>query len=221
MSDQVLEIGPGKGALTFPLSKQVNKITAVEIDPKLVNLLSKSLPENVFLMQGDILKFDTTELDHKYKIIGNLPYYITSPVIFNFVGTDSNWSQLTIMVQKEVADRITAGPGNKNYGRLSVMIQANCTVEKHFNIPATAFYPKPKVDSTLITLFPVDHKIHNWDLFYNIVKSAFQHRRKMLKNSLSEYLTEIQIEKYGNIRPEQLTVKDFINISEYCINTLK
>ena len=219
-TDNVLEIGPGKGELTFPLASQVNHITAVEIDPKLISFLSETIQDNVTLECTDILDFDPIVMELNYKIIGNLPYYITTPIIFKFLD-NKNWSQMTIMVQKEVADRITANPGNKIYGRLSVMIQARSQIQKHFNIPATAFYPKPKVDSTLLSLTPIDLKIKNLNLFKNIVKTAFQQRRKMIKNSLLAYLTENQVKEYGKLRPEQLTVNDFINISEYCFNTIK
>ena len=219
-TDNVLEIGPGKGELTFPLANQVNHITAVEIDPILISFLSEKIQDNVTLECNDILNFDPIVMELNYKIIGNLPYYITTPIIFKFLE-NKNWSQMTIMVQKEVADRITANPGKKIYGRLSVMIQARSQIQKHFNIPATAFYPKPKVDSTLLSLTPIDLRIKNLNLFKNIVKTAFQQRRKMIKNSLSAYLTEDQIKEYGNLRPEQLTVNDFINISEYCFNTIK
>ena len=218
--DNILEIGPGKGALTLLLSKQVKLITAVEIDPKLVSLLKKTMPKNIIIQQGDILKFDPKILGVNYKIIGNLPYYITTKIIFKFLKI-YGCKQMTILVQKEVADRITANPGNRIYGRLSIMVQASSVVKKHFNIPATAFYPKPKVDSTLISLFPRNLKIKHEKLFNNIVKSAFNKRRKMIKNSLKEYLTEKQVKELGNYRPEELTIQQFINISDSCMRITK
>ena len=125
---------------------------------------------------------------------------------------------MTIMVQKEVANRIIAKPGNKNYGRLSIMVQAYSYITHHFNISPNLFEPKPKVDSTVITIKPKPMTVMNPHLFYTIVKLAFQKRRKMLKNSLSDYLTNEQLNKYGHIRPERISVNDFINISDSCIN---
>ena len=148
--DTVLEIGPGKGALTYPLSKRVKKIIAVEIDPILVSHLKENFIENIELINDDILRFKHTSIKKGYKIIGNLPYYITTPIIFSFLESE-NWSKMTIMVQKEVADRMIAKPGNKNYGRLSIMVQAQASVEKHFDISNNLFFPKPKVKSSLMS----------------------------------------------------------------------
>ena len=180
----------------------------------------ESMPKNINVEQGDILKFNPNILGDNYKIIGNLPYYITTKIIFKFLNV-YGWDQMTIMVQKEVADRITANPGNRIYGRLSIMVQASSVVKKHFNIPGTAFYPRPKVDSTLISLFPRNLNIKHKILFDDIVKSAFIKRRKMIKNSLRDYLTEKQVEEFGNFRPEELTIQQFINISDSCIHITK
>ena len=215
-NDIILEIGPGRGALTFPLSKIVKKIFAIEIDPKLVELLELNITPNTKIINNDILKYDLNTLDNNYKIIGNLPYYITTPIIFKFFE-NLNWNKMTIMVQKEVANRIIASPGHKNYGRLSIMIQAYTSVRKHFDISPSLFEPKPKVYSSLITLKPKSHIISNKILFNQIVKKAFQKRRKMLKNSLINFLTNDQIKTYGHLRPDAISVNDFIKISDSCI----
>ena len=215
-NDIILEIGPGRGALTFPLSKIVKKIYAIEIDPKLVELLELNIAPNTKIINNDILKYDLNTLDNNYKIIGNLPYYITTPIIFKFFE-NLNWNKMTIMVQKEVANRIIASPGHKNYGRLSIMIQAYTSVKKHFDISPSLFEPKPKVYSSLITLKPKSHIISNKILFNQIVKKAFQKRRKMLKNSLINFLTNDQIKTYGHLRPDAISVNDFIKISDSCI----
>ncbi len=215
-NDIILEIGPGRGALTFPLSKIVKRIYAIEIDPKLVELLELNITPNTKIINNDILKYDLNTLDNNYKIIGNLPYYITTPIIFKFFE-NLNWNKMTIMVQKEVANRIIASPGHKNYGRLSIMIQAYTSVKKHFDISPSLFEPKPKIYSSLITLKPKSHIISNKILFNQIVKKAFQKRRKMLKNSLLNFLTNDQIKTYGHLRPDAISVNDFIKISDSCI----
>ena len=183
----------------------------------LCKILNEHNFEKIKITNDDILNYDLSSLSKGYKIIGNLPYYITTPIIFKFLN-NINWVKMTIMVQKEVANRIIAKPGNKNYGRLSIMIQAYSSITQHFNISPNLFEPKPKVDSTVISIKPKPIKIMNPNLFYTIVKLAFQKRRKMLKNSLSDYLTNEQINKYGHIRPEKISVNDFINISDSCIN---
>ena len=216
-NDTVIEIGPGRGALTFPLSKISKQLIAIEIDPMLCSILKKNRQPNLIINNDDILNYDIDDLSDGYKIIGNLPYYITTPIIFKFLN-NLNWSKMTIMVQKEVANRIVAKPGNKNYGRLSIMVQAHSFVTKHFDISNTFFEPKPKVDSTIISIKPKPISIINPNLFYKIVKLAFQKRRKMLKNSLSLYLNNEQLKKYGHLRPEKISVNDFINISVSCLN---
>ena len=215
--DVILEIGPGRGALTFPLSKISKNLIAVEIDPKLTEKLNQTISSNTQIVNCDILKYDLKNFCNNYKIIGNLPYYITTPIIFKFLKS-LYWEKMTIMVQKEVANRITANPCNKNYGRLSIMIQAYASIKKHFDLSPNLFEPKPKVSSTLISLKPKYNSIANESLFYDIVKLAFQKRRKMLKNSLSNYLNNEQIKLYGHLRPETITVDDFIKISDSCIN---
>ncbi len=218
--DTVLEIGPGKGALTYPLSKRVKKIIAVEIDPILVSHLKENFIENIELVNDDILRFKHTSIKKGYKIIGNLPYYITTPIIFSFLESE-NWSKMTIMVQKEVADRMIAKPGNKNYGRLSIMVQAQASVEKHFDISNNLFFPKPKVKSSLISIMPKNNLKHNKIIFYSIIKLAFQKRRKILKNSISNYLNDENIKIFGHLRPENISVEEYIKISQSCINNKK
>jgi len=213
--DVILEVGPGKGALTFELSKKVKELIAIEIDPFLVNYLNANKPDNLIIHQGDILDFDLDEIQGDYKIIGNLPYNITSPIIFKLLS-NLCWNEAVLMVQNEVAERIVASPGSKIYGRLSVMVQAFAEVKFHFKVPPIVFYPKPEVYSAVISLTPIDKKIKCRTMFSEIVRLAFSQRRKKIRNTLKFHLTENNLEQFGDLRPEALGVLDFIDISNSC-----
>lgn len=211
--DSVLEIGPGDGALTAALAPLVSKVYAVEIDPLLVRLLKRTSPPNVDVIEADILNFDLDTLPAGYIILGNLPYYLTTPIIFKIIN-NSRWTRAVLMVQKEVGARITASPGGKTYGRLSVMVQTCTSVESHFKVPSNVFQPKPKVDSVVISLTPLSRNNFDRVNHHNIVKLAFSQRRKKLKNTLGDHLNRKFLKVYGDQRPEQLSVDDFIVISE-------
>ena len=194
--DLVIEIGPGVGVITAEAAKQAKKVVTIEIDKSLIPILEETLAQydNVTVVNKDILKTDLKELIEEHgtgggvKIIGNLPYYITTPIIMKILEEDVSVDSITIMMQKEVADRINAKPGSKNYGGLSVAVQYYCTVEKIATAPKGAFVPSPKVDSAVLRLDvrkerPV--KVLDEKIFFQCIKSGFEQRRKTLGNSLT------------------------------------
>lgn len=212
LHDVVIEIGPGQGALTFELAKQVQTIHAIEIDPLLVKYLNESVPKNVNIIHQNILDFDLSQLSSDIKVIGNLPYNITSPIIFKFLNY-TGWSKMVFMTQKEVAQRITSIHGNKTYGRLSVMTQALSDVELSFTVPKTVFFPQPDVTSAILTFEPINTTIPDIHHFSKVVKQAFSQRRKTLRNTLKDIFTAEELGKFSSKRAEELSVEDFITLS--------
>lgn len=194
--DTVLEIGPGIGVITYEAAKLAKKIIAVEIDKSLLPILAETLSEydNVKVINEDILKLDINKLIEdegmkNVKIMGNLPYYITTPIIMKILEEGVKASSITIMMQKEVADRIKAGPGTKAYGALSVAVQYYCTVDKVASVPRSVFVPQPNVDSIVLRLNIRSEKavkMDNEKLFFDCVKAGFGQRRKTLLNSLQK-----------------------------------
>ena len=194
--DLVIEIGPGIGVITREAAETAKKVIAVEIDKNLIPILKETLSDvdNVEIVNQDILKTDVNQLIENQgdsvsgvKIIGNLPYYITTPIIMKLLEDGVKANSITVMMQKEVADRIKAFPGSKAYGALSVAVQYYCTVEAVVNVPKEVFVPQPKVDSTVLRLnireeAPV--KLLNREIFFRCVKAGFGQRRKTLLNSL-------------------------------------
>ena len=194
--DLVIEIGPGVGVLTAEAAQRAAKVVAVEIDTNLIPILEETLAEydNVTVINRDILKTDLKELVEEHgtgggvKIIGNLPYYITTPIIMKILEEDVKVDSITIMMQKEVADRIKASPGNKTYGALSAAVQYYCTIEQIATAPKEVFVPRPKVDSAVLRLdVRKEHPVELLDeaMFFRCIKSGFEQRRKTLLNSLN------------------------------------
>ncbi|MEA3475866.1 MAG: 16S rRNA (adenine(1518)-N(6)/adenine(1519)-N(6))-dimethyltransferase RsmA [Candidatus Cloacimonadota bacterium] len=224
-NDIVWEIGPGQGILTEKLLKKCNKLIAFEIDKKWYKFLKYKLSEpNFELINMDILDVDFSKYvdNERIKIVANLPYQITSPIIFKFIDNRELFSSITIMIQYEVADRIIARPSCKDYGRLSIKSQFYFKISKLFRVPPHLFKPKPKVVSAVIQMVPKKklQKIDNEKLLWKIVDVTFQHRRKMLRASLKYFLSDkvlkILIEKQGlclTKRPEELSIEEFINLS--------
>jgi len=210
--DVVIEIGPGKGALTFELATQVQKVHAVEIDPLLVNHLTEHAPKNVNVIHQDILDLDLSQFSGDVKIIGNLPFNITSPIIFKFLDW-TGWSKMVFMTQREVAQRITSIHGNKTYGRLSVMTQALSNIQLSFTVPKTVFFPQPDVTSAILTFDPISMSIADIDHFSHVVKQAFSQRRKTLRNTLKGLFTSQELGDFSGKRAEELSVHDFITLS--------
>ncbi|MGB4157177.1 MAG: 16S rRNA (adenine(1518)-N(6)/adenine(1519)-N(6))-dimethyltransferase RsmA [Caldicoprobacterales bacterium] len=194
--DRVLEIGPGIGTLTQELVSTAAKVVAVEIDKSLLPVLEETLgqPPNLRIVHGDILKIDIRGLINEFfegkefKVVANLPYYITTPIIMRFLEEDLPFTALTVMIQKEVAQRMAAKPGQKEYGSLSVAIQYYTKPRIVCKVPSSVFMPKPKVDSIVIALDrleepPVD--VFDRDLFFKVVRAAFAKRRKTILNNLT------------------------------------
>jgi len=192
--DTVIEIGPGVGVITAEAAQQAKQVIAIEIDKTLIPILDKTLGEfdNVKVVNEDVLKLDINALIEEegakgVKIMGNLPYYITTPIIMKILEEEVKADSITIMMQKEVADRIKAMPGNKIYGALSVAVQYYCTVEKVADVPRNVFVPQPNVDSVVLRLNIRDEKpveVADRKLFFDCVKAGFGQRRKTLLNSL-------------------------------------
>lgn len=198
--DLVIEIGPGIGVLTAEAAQQAAKVVAIEIDCKLIPILDETLAEydNVEVINQDILKTDLNGIIDEQrakgsfsgdvKIIGNLPYYITTPIIMHILENSIRAESITVMMQKEVADRIKASPGNKTYGAISAAVQYYCEVEQVVSVPKEVFVPRPKVDSAVLKLTIRDKKpvdLIDEKAFFACIKSGFGQRRKTLLNSLT------------------------------------
>lgn len=216
----IVEIGPGLGALTWPLLEQVDSLHAIELDRDLVARfeMDPRARGRLNLHQHDALKFDFSSLVNspgKLRIIGNLPYNISTPLLFHLLEFAPFIDDMMFMLQKEVVQRITAAPGGKNYGRLSVILQSQCAVEKIIDVHPGAFSPPPKVDSAVVQLIPHTKAvagITNRDNFSRIVKASFAQRRKTLRNNLKGILTETEITAAGiapSVRAETLSLEDF------------
>ena len=228
--DNLLEIGPGKGALTFPLLAESKQLTAVELDRDLIPILQRrSVQYGVLdIINCDILKFDLNALtktdDQQYRIAGNLPYNISTPLMLHLMASISHIRDMHFMVQKEVALRIAANVGDKNYGRLSIMMQYYCQCEYLFDVPPQSFTPPPAVDSAIIRLIPHIQpiiEVQDFELFSLIVKTAFGQRRKTISNSLKKIITpscfeEAQIDR--SLRAECLTGENFARLTNTKLN---
>lgn len=233
-SGVVLEIGPGTGILTRFLVQRKWQVLTIEYDSKLASELKASLnyPENLQVIEADILKTDVQEIMAPYKdlqkaVIGNLPYHITSPILFKLFDNAALFEQALFMVQKEVALRMTSQPGSKDYGILSVFCQYYSEPEFLFTVPSHLFYPKPTVDSGVVRLcLEGGFRWHLADvsLFRRIVRHTFNQRRKMLKNTLlnlfpKTILNDLDVDL--SRRPETLTVAEFINLANRIHQSLK
>jgi 16S rRNA (adenine1518-N6/adenine1519-N6)-dimethyltransferase len=232
VGDYVLEVGPGPGVLTQALSEIACKVWAIELDDNFSKILVEEFKakDNVKIIHTDALSFNLQDLklpeDSKLKLIANLPYYITSPLINHFIDQRQYLQSMTIMVQQEVARRIAAKPGTKDYGILSVATQAYCDASVLFVVPPSSFLPAPKVHSAVIHLQVLPAPRINPDTeqkFFKIVKAAFSQRRKTLLNSMShglgiekDALSNI-IKRMGlsaNIRAEELSIEDYNKLTE-------
>ncbi|MGY8813979.1 MAG: 16S rRNA (adenine(1518)-N(6)/adenine(1519)-N(6))-dimethyltransferase RsmA [Gammaproteobacteria bacterium] len=217
-----IEIGPGRGALTFPLLERIKCLHVVEIDKDLSDLLeSNKLPDNKLIIhREDAMKLDfCARFPGQLSILGNLPYNISTPILFHLLNHSKCIRQMLFMLQKEVADRICADAGSKTYGRLSVMVQSVCETQKLFDVSPGSFTPQPKVESTVLKLSPEINKypkILKPDIFKLIVRSAFSKRRKTIRNALKgiigeELLLSVAIDPSS--RPETISVESFITLA--------
>lgn len=217
--DVMVEIGPGLGAITEPLLHFVNALQIIEIDRDLIKYWRNRYPERIVLHACDILDFDYQTLPKGFRLVGNLPYNISTPILFGLYGAIDRLQDAHFMLQKEVVERLTADPGSKTYGRLSVMMQYAFDLEWLFDVPASSFNPPPKVTSAVMRMIPKSNRVAvNMMLFGTVVRTAFSQRRKKLSNTLKHYLTASDyriLEIDPNLRAEALSVEDFIKITNW------
>lgn len=222
-ADRLVEIGPGRGALTQPLYQQLDELHAVEFDRDLIKWLRETFLSHRFVLhESDALKFDFSQLfngAHNLRVVGNLPYNISTPLIFHLIKQADGIRDMHFMLQKEVVDRLTADPGSKSWGRLSVMVQYSCRADYLFFVPPSAFKPPPKVDSAVVRLTPHTERpfvADDFGLFEALVRQAFSQRRKAIRNGVKSWLTSDQIEAAGvnpGYRPDNLSVADFVALA--------
>ncbi len=239
--DFVIEIGPGIGTLSEVILERAWKALLIEIDEKLIPILEKTLGDydNVEIMNIDVMKVDINEIirekaeGHKVKFVANLPYYITTPILMKILRGNVDYESVTVMVQKEVAERMQAGPGSKDYGALSLAVQFYTNPEIVDKVPAGKFFPPPKVDSAVINLKKKDTPLPEGlseELLFLVIRSSFEQRRKALYNGLVNH-KELGLDKEKarklitelgwpeTVRGEKLTLDDFIRLAEKIANT--
>jgi 16S rRNA (adenine1518-N6/adenine1519-N6)-dimethyltransferase len=217
-NQQLVEIGPGQGAITLPVLKIAQRMSAIELDRDLIAPLQQMAIGHgqLQVISADALNFDFAALadEGQLRVIGNLPYNISTPLIFHLLRQVHAISDMHFMLQKEVVDRMAAPPGGKVYGRLSVMVQAHCKVESLFKVPPSAFHPVPKVDSAIVKLtpHPVQPEANLLAALENLTRAAFGARRKTLANSLHGLLSDIELAACGvdpKRRAETLSQAEF------------
>ena len=235
--DNLVEIGPGKGAITEQLLASCPTLNVVELDRDLIPiLLSQFIARypDFRIHQTDALKFDFATLlqdaqgesKGPLRIVGNLPYNISTPLIFHLLSYQADVKDMHFMLQKEVVDRMAAQPGEKAYGRLGVMVQYYCKVENLFDVPPECFNPRPKVDSAIVRLTPhtqLPHPAKDVKLLSRLVNTAFQQRRKTLRNSLKQLLPVDAIESLNidtSVRPENITLEEYVALSDKLADAL-
>ena len=221
-NDLLIEIGPGLGALTKPLLEKTNRLLAIELDRDIVSWMENEYSKkNITIFNEDVLNFNFNQFDQKIRIVGNLPYNISTPILFKCIDNILNIKDLHFMLQKEVVDRMVAIPSSPEYGRLSVMLQYYFAMEHLVNVPKESFEPEPKVESSFVRLIPYEQYpfiANNIEQFARIVKEAFSQRRKTIRNTLKSFISENDFEKIGinpQLRAENLSVSDFVKISNY------
>jgi 16S rRNA (adenine1518-N6/adenine1519-N6)-dimethyltransferase len=224
-----VEIGPGQGALTEPLLKEGARLDVIELDRDLAALLREKFKQrdNLRIHSADALKFDFAALvddGRKLRVVGNLPYNISTPLMFHLLDNAACIQDMHFMLQKEVVDRICAAPGGKKYGRLSVMMQYYCATELLFDVPPESFDPAPQVMSAIVRLIPHRQppvEVHNVATLNKIVTQAFSQRRKTLRNSLKTLIAEQDIEALDidpTLRAEMISLNDFAKLSNLLQN---
>jgi 16S rRNA (adenine1518-N6/adenine1519-N6)-dimethyltransferase len=212
-NDHIIEIGPGKGALTFPLIDYLENIHVIEIDRDLIALLQKKNNIKITIHESDALVFNFDQFKQNIRIVGNLPYNISSPLLFHLLNYRGNIIDMTFMLQKEVVDRIVAPPGSKVYGRISVIMQTFFDTELMFVVPKESFDPQPKIESAILYLKTKKQPlIQNFKPLEDIVKIAFSQRRKTLKNCLKSVLNQSQTDIDLSQRAEMLSVENFVTL---------
>ena len=218
--EHIAEIGPGEGALTDQLVKQADVLHVIEIDRDLAAALRQRFPpERLVVHEGDALAFDYARLPAPLRLVGNLPYNISTPLLFHLLNYAERFSDLTFMLQREVVERMVASPSGPEYGRLSVMLQYRYDMEMLFTVPPEAFRPPPKVESAIVRLRPRPASqllARDAQTLGRVVTAAFTQRRKTLRNALGKLIGEDGLRRLGidpGLRPENLSVADYVAIS--------
>ncbi|MFZ5757249.1 MAG: 16S rRNA (adenine(1518)-N(6)/adenine(1519)-N(6))-dimethyltransferase RsmA [Pseudomonadota bacterium] len=227
--ESLVEIGPGLGALTAPLVAGAGFLDVIEIDRDLAPRIAERFGKQVEVHEADALKFDFAALaqqrGRRLRVVGNLPYNISTPLVFHLLENAGHIADMHFMLQKEVVDRMGAAAGDDDYGRLSVLLQYRCRVEPLFTVPPEAFSPRPKVHSAIVRLLPQSpaHPARDEALLYRLVTQAFSQRRKTLRNALRTMLDEAGIAGCGidpAVRPEMLTVAQFVTLADAAARAL-
>jgi 16S rRNA (adenine1518-N6/adenine1519-N6)-dimethyltransferase len=220
--ESMVEIGPGLGAITIPLLERLDHLHVVEIDRDIIVRLETSYPKDKLTIHaGDALKFDFGQLGRGLRVVGNLPYNISSPLLFHLAEFSQNIVDMTLMLQKEVVDRMVAAPSSSDYGRLSVMLQCRFAMERLFVVPPGAFRPPPKVDSAMVHMAPLSTQSlrpEDQKCFAEVVAAGFSQRRKTIRNTLKKWLSEADFAALAidpGLRAENLSVADFIRIADF------
>ena len=223
----LVEIGPGLGALTQPLLRSLKHLHVVEIDRDIVEHLRRKFPEeNLTVYLANALEFDFAALGKKLRVVGNLPYNISTPILFHLCKFAKNIDDMHFMLQKEVVERMVAAPSTSDYGRLSVMLQSRFEMEQLFIIPPESFLPTPKVKSAIVRMTPLKQPIIDADrekLFATVVTASFSQRRKTLRNTLHNYLVPEDFKKLkieSRLRAENLSVAQFVAIVNHLIRSI-
>ena len=219
--DNLVEIGPGLGALTAPLAARLDRLQVIEIDRDLIARLRTQYPAgNLVIHEGDALEFDFASLGRDLRVTGNLPYNISTPLLFRLAGFAGCIRDVHVMLQREVVERMTAAPGDSEFSRLSVMLQYRFAMEKLIDVPAEAFDPAPKVASAVVRLTPfapLPHPARDETVFAGVVARAFGQRRKTLRNTLKGMVAAGQLAALGidaGARAQELSVADFVRIAD-------
>jgi 16S rRNA (adenine1518-N6/adenine1519-N6)-dimethyltransferase len=221
--DVIVEIGPGQGAITDALARSAGHLHAVELDRDLVARLRRRYEDNpnVTVHEADALQFDFASLGDRIRVVGNLPYNISTPLLFHLLKFRSRILDMHFMLQKEVVDRMAASPGSKAYGRLGIMLGCHLNIESLFDVPREAFDPPPEVTSAVVRLDPLPpgtFDIQDEAGLSTLVSTAFMQRRKTLRNSLKKSVAAIDFEAVGidaSQRPEQISIGDYIRLSNH------
>lgn len=222
--DHLIEIGPGQGAITLPVIRAAKMLEVVELDRDLIPQLEERVAHagHLQIHEADALTFDFASLQNDkrpLRIFGNLPYNISTPLLFHLLTYSACIQDMVFMLQKEVVDRMAAAPNSEHYGRLSVMVQYHCQTQKLFDVPPQAFFPPPKVMSSIVKLLPyqsLPFQANDYQLFANIVRDAFGQRRKTLRNSLKNWVTDAvwsAVDIASDRRAETLSVGDFVTLA--------
>ena len=220
--DRMVEIGPGLGAMTEPLMARLDHLHVVEIDRDLIARLKKQhSPERMTIHEGDALAFDFATIGQRLRLVGNLPYNISTPLLFHLADYAETVYDMHFMLQKEVVERMVAEPGDADFGRLSVMLQYRFWMEWLIDVPPESFDPAPKVDSAVVRLIPKplsELQAKNPDKLGKVVLQAFSQRRKMLRNTLKGTLDDAGFAELGidpTRRAEDIPVEDYVRIANY------